>query len=174
MRRWFWPVLALGLAAGVVADAPHRHDARALARAVGRGPTAAARAAPQETPIIDPLPVLRPAYLPFAVRAYDPQLPEPLSSTVRGYVHSLRAVGLERCAPATHVLLDRPEGRPEARALAVLRAPRRGPNLDFYVGRFVELSGLLGFAPAACSILTDWLIDVASITVIELPPGTAR
>jgi hypothetical protein len=105
------------------------------------------------------------------MRAYDPRLPEPLSSTLRGYLHVLRPLGRERCAPATHVLLDKPEGTLGAAALAVLHAQRRGPNLDFYAGAFVELRGPQGFAPTDCRILTDWLIDVTSIKVIELPPG---
>jgi len=125
----------------------------------------------EPTPVIDPLPVLRPAYLPLAARRHDPRVPEPLSSTVRGYVAELRALGRERCAPATHVLLDKPEGSQGAAAIGVLHSRRPGPNLDLYTGEFVEIGGLTGLAPEPCRILTEWLLEVTSIKVIELPPG---
>ena len=174
MRTCFCLALVGGLAACALGRTPGRAPFSGLVEAAEHKPIASARAAPHQTPIIDPLPVLRPAYLPFAVRAHNPLVPDPLSSTMRGYVAVLRALGRGRCAPATHVLLDKPEGRTGANALAVLRAPRRGPNLDLYVGAFVELTGTMGFAPAECAILTEWLIEVSSITVIELPPGTER
>lgn len=134
-------------------------------------PGASAQAAPaQSTPIIDPEPVPDPVFLPALAKAHDPRLPEPLPSTHRGYVAELRALGRERCAPASHVLLDRPEGTVGAEALAVLRRARGGPNLDLYAGAYVEVFGLADHAPAECRILTPWLIEVTAIKEVEPPP----
>jgi hypothetical protein len=170
--------LSLVALAGWAAD-PHPLDpapawAGSLQASAAQQPAAipqAIPAAPQQTPIIDPLPVLRPAFLPFALRGYNPQLPEPLSSTVRGYVAELRALGRERCAPATHVLLDKPEGVLGAAAIGVLHARRPGPNLDLYAGEFVEVGGTTSLAPTPCLILTEWLIEARTVKVIDLPPG---
>jgi len=128
-------------------------------------------AAPAQTPIIDPEPDLRPAFLPLVARRHDPRLPEPLGTVYQGYLAELRSLGRARCAPATHVLLDKPEGTLGAAAIAVLRAGRPRLNLDLYVGRYVEVAGPASLSPADCRILTDWSVDVESVTVRERPPG---
>ncbi len=128
---------------------------------------------PDATPIIEPIATPAPAYLPLAVRAYDARLPGPLGSDLRGWVAELRSPGRDRCAPATHVLLDRREGHPGATALAVLRAGRPGIKLDHHVGGFVEVGGLMDLAPPDCRVLTDWLLGVTTITPIEVLPRSA-
>lgn len=134
------------------------------------GASVQAAALAQSTPIIDPEPVPDPVFLPALAKAHDPRLPEPLPSTHAGYLAELRALGRERCAPASHVLLDRPEGALGAEALAVLRRARGGPNLDLYAGAYVEVFGLADHAPAECQILTPWLIEVTAIKEVEPPP----
>jgi hypothetical protein len=140
-------------------------------------PTAAAPIAqgqptpPDGTPIVDPVPELRPIFLPLAVQRYDPRLPGPVGDAIEGYVAALTRAGRDACSPATHVLLTRPEGTRGAETVAVAFAGRPGPdlNLDFYLGEYVRVTGATDVAPEACVIA--WRsVRVATLTVVDTPP----
>ncbi len=131
----------------------------------------------QSTPVVDPSPPPTPApdplYLTLVSKAYDPLIPGPLVSTAQGYVAKLNPAGREACRPATHILLDKPEGTASASPLALLYRSRPDPmlNLDLYLGDYVEVSGLGSLTPEACRSLTWQQIAVRGIEQREVPPG---
>ena len=136
----------------------------------GPGPVSAARIQEEPTPIIEPLPKPEPIYLPLTVRVYKASAPDPLDSERMGYLTGMSAAGRQACQPGVYALLDKPEGRPDAKALAVLYSAAHGPNLDFFVGEAVKVKGALLQSPTQCRIFTVWLMEVERIERIELPP----
>ena len=102
---------------------------------------------------------------------YNPLEPEAISTDHIGYLTSLSNSGRQACWPGTHVLLDRIEGHPDAKALTVLVDRDGELNLDLFVGEYVALSGLSELAPADCKIITNWLLDVDEVEIRELAPG---
>lgn len=124
------------------------------------------------TPITEPEPELHPLYLPFVSVDFDPLLPPPLESRWRGWVGALTPSGRTACQPATHVLLDLPEGTRGVRAIAVLRPMNPDDpalTLDLVVGEYVEVIGASEPPPAAC-IVTWQSLAVGVITVLDPPP----
>lgn len=118
---------------------------------------------PPSTPIVDPIPVLEPVYLPLAMRKYDPRLPDALAFSFDGYVTALNREGRQTCAPATHLLLSAPEGTPGNKVIAALYSTRR-VELDFYVNLCVHISGPVSLTSTACQRGFTWqLVDVTSI-----------
>jgi hypothetical protein len=145
-----------------------------LAAAPGDTAPVAVHGQPGEPTIAIPTPLPRPVYVPLLQQTYDPRYPDPIVSTIRGHLDTLEPAGRERCAPATHVLLDRAPGPVVSQALAVLvPADRADPalNLDLYVGGYVEIDGLVYEAPASCRGVTWQLIAVTAIREVDRPPG---
>jgi len=129
-----------------------------------------ARAQGEPTPIIEPLPQPKPIFLPLTVRGYKASAPDPLDSARVGYLTGMSSAGRQACRPGAYALLDKPEGRRDAKALAVLYAGPRAPNLDLYVGEAVKVTGALNQSPADCRLFTPWLLEVERIERIDLPP----
>lgn len=129
------------------------------------------------TPIVDPVPTETPPPLPLYLsivhRDYDPRLPGPVPSRLEGYVAKLQPDGRRDCAPASHALLDSPEGSAGARVISLLHRARPEPelNLDLYLGDYVEVTGPVSMAPERCRHLTWQIMAVSQITGRELPPG---
>jgi len=177
-------VVAVVLAAWQTVDPGGTPDrARAGSRPAQETPTVIVEPSPgpQETPtvIVEPSPVPRPIYLPRSLASYDPRVPEPLQTRGQGYLVKLTQAGRTACAPATHVLQDRPEGVVNARPWAVLHSPHPEPelNLDLYVGEYVEVFGFSSLTPDECRSLTWQILSVEALRRIVLPPGhgpTAR
>lgn len=153
---------ALLLGAGAMAPLDHRPAARAALPAATPG---------DGTPIVEPQPELAPVFLPIAARAYDPSLPGPVGDALEGYVAALTRAGRAACAPATHVLLTRPEGTRGAQTVAVAHAARPGPELelDFFLGEYIAVRGATDLTPGACTI-TWRSVRVESIVVVDTPP----
>lgn len=162
--------LALFLCLAWSAAARHRAGPSPATVFSADGSPALARAQEEPTPIIEPQPLPKPIFLPLALRTYKASAPDPLDNERTGHLTGLSPSGREACRPAAYALLDRPEGRPGAQALAVLYAGPRAPNLDLFVGEAVRLSGVLHAAPAACRLFTPWMMEVEKIERIELPP----
>jgi hypothetical protein len=110
--------------------------------------------------------------MPNTMQRYDPLAPGPLPASAEGFVVQLQPEWREQCAPATHVLLDRPEGSVGAEAVSLLYrwAGATEINLDLYIGEYVRAAGLLMMAPEGCSELSWQMIEVREIEIIELPP----
>ena len=142
----------------------------AASRGSRTGVVGVALAQQEPTPIIEPLPKPEPIYLPLTVRVYKASAPDPLDSERMGYLTGMSAAGRQACQPGAYALLDKPEGRPDAKALAVLYSAAHGPNLDFFVGEAVKVKGALLQSPTQCRIFTVWLMEVERIERIELPP----
>jgi len=125
------------------------------------------------TPSATPSPPTARICLPNLMQGYDPRLPGPITTTIEGYVAKLNAEGRAACAPATHILLRRPEGEPGADPLALLVRAGTDPRLelDLYLGDYVEVQGEGDLAAEACRDLSWQLIGVRAIRVIEVPPG---
>ncbi len=124
------------------------------------------------TPITDPEPELHPLYLPYVSVEFDALLPPPLETRSLGWVGSLTPSGREACHPATHVLLELPEGTRGNRAIAVLRPmypEDPAINFDLFVGEYVDVVGASEPAPAAC-IITRQQLAVGTITALDPPP----
>ena len=169
-------LIAVGLLGGLLALAGlHAVQAANAAAGLTAGSGAIGLAPLQEpTPVIDPQPMPEPIYLPLAQRTYDAAAPGAIASTLRGHLTELSRTGREACWPATHALLDRPEGAVDVKVLAVLRSAAPGVNLDFHVGDYVESGGVVDLAPAACRVLTEWSQAVERIESIPVPPGPGR
>lgn len=152
----------VALAAAAVRIAPPRAGVRAQAPIATPG---------DGTPIVDPQPEPTPIYLPAVARDYDAALPGPVGGALEGYVAALTRAGRSACAPATHVLLTRPEGTRGAETVAVIHAARPGPdlNLDFFLGEYVAASGATDLAPEACRIAWRSL-RVERIDALDTPP----
>lgn len=133
-------------------------------------PAGVVSAQAEPTPIIEPLPQLKPIYLPLTARNHKASAPDPLDSARVGYLTGMSSAGRQACRPGAYALLDKPEGRPGAKALAVLYAGPAAPNLDLYVGEAVKVTGALYQSPADCRLFTVWLLEVERIERIELPP----
>jgi hypothetical protein len=138
----------------------------------------ASRALATGTPIIDPhptstpTPVPQPIYLTFLAQHYDPLAPGAVPASATGYVAKLDVRGRIECAPATHVLLDAPEGELGARAVSLLYRSPNAPalNLDLYVGDYVEAAGLVSLAPERCRSVCWQLMEVSEVREREIPP----
>ncbi len=159
------PARSAGLLAALVATL-----GLAVPRGPGGGAGGAARAQAEPTPIIEPLPQVEPVFLPLALRVYKTSAPDPLDSERVGHLTGLSNSGRQSCRPGAYALLDKPEGRVDAKALAVLYTDTRGPNLDLFVGEAVKVTGALYQSPAACRVFTPWLLEVETIERIDLPP----
>lgn len=151
-------LVAAALLAAVVLPAPRP------------APAGVARAQGEPTPIIEPLPQPKPIFLPLTVRSYKASAPDPLDSARMGYLTGMSTAGRQACRPGAFALLDKPEGRPDAKALAVLYSGPHAPNLDLFVGEAVKVTGALYQSPADCRLFTPWLLEVERIERIELPP----
>ncbi len=160
-----WRIGAIGIAI-----------AATVAAALAWPPIGRASSQQSGTPVVDPEPTATPQplpiYFPRALSDYDPLAPGPLPSQLNGYVVELEREWRPDCAPATHVLLDRPQGESGAAAKALMYvAPEAHLNLDLYIGEYVSASGLLGLAPEPCRQLTWSMLEVREITILEVPPG---
>lgn len=161
------------LCGAVAASLASSIDRSTSAAPASQEPTETASPAPDETPIVDPVPKPHPSYLPALMRGVDRTEPPPLTPEVGGFVAVLSRDGRSACAPATHALLAEPEGSSPNHAVAVVYADpdRADLNLDLYVSDFVLASGLEDLAPPACRQVARRLIAVRRLTVVEVPPG---
>lgn len=129
------------------------------------------------TPIVEPEPTEptpgEPLALPWVTSGYDPRAPGPVLSQAQGYIVTLEPMGRRACAPATHALLNRRPGDPEARAVAVLYrdSPDPNTNLDFHLGLAVTVVGVEALTPPSCRPVTWRLIGVRHVAPLEVPPG---
>ncbi|HRA20408.1 MAG TPA: hypothetical protein PLZ56_08180 [Anaerolineae bacterium] len=164
-----WPVLirpaALVLLAALVGV-----PVLAASRGPRTGVVGVALAQQEPTPIIEPLPPIKPIFLPLAVRTYKASAPDPLDSERVGYLTGMSTAGRQACRPGAYALLDKPEGRVDAKALAVLYTGAQGLNLDLFVGEAVKVKGALLQSASACRVFTPWLLEVETIERIDLPP----
>ena len=129
----------------------------------------------QETPFVDPGEIPLPLYLPRLAQRDDRLAPPPLTVGARGFVAALNRRGREACDPATHALLAQPEGSVGNRAVAVLVQEGTEPalTLDLYIGEYVEVAGTDSTSAIDCWPVTERLIGVRRIRVVERPPGSA-
>ena len=126
---------------------------------------------PGGTPVTEPVPELVPLHLPYVTVNFDALLPPPLESRFRGWVGVLTPSGREACYPATHVLLDRPEGTLGVQAIAVMLPMRPDDpdlTLDLFAGEYVEVIGTSGPAPEPC-IVTWQKLTVGAIVALDPP-----
>lgn len=126
------------------------------------------RPTPTQDIITEPTP--RPAFMPIAMRRWDPRVPPPLIPVWQGYVDRMTRAERAACAPATHVMLDGRPGAPESRPVGLLYADRGDLELDFYIEYALEVSGLVDVAPATCEIGPRLIMGVKTFKVLQLPP----
>jgi len=171
-----WLPIAISILAGLVLIVGPVTGGDRAAVAEPPRPAQPEPTATDDTPIVDPEPLVVPLYMPYTAARYDETQPPPLAPIFHGYVAALTPSGRQACAPATHILLLQPEGTPGNTGIAALVQGGSDPNLtlDLYIAEYVEVKGTQDVAPEACRQVTQRLLHVREITIIRLPPGLMR